>query len=611
MNPLQQLKPIRVQDDVIDYDRQTKYLFKSGPAEVSYQNATLNQISNSALSGNMIPPGIGASVDRHALISLCYRVTLTGADQGDNLFVPNFMGLRFLPITHSMSSASIQINTNGSSAVSPIRYIDDLMRYKDRDALRKFYSKTAWAQDLYPSFEYFLSQQGGTGGNPLNVGLGEGGFNYEGRGTVLTHVASNTPTSAVIYYYVTECIPVSPYLMGEDEEGRGFIGVTQLDFNFVFSNLNGLYCIGNDGSIPVISNAQVDICDGSVIPADMGGLILNANPRVQFRFLTPNATLRIPENNFYNYYYLDNHLTRCNQLLASDFGAGNSFSGYSVTRGTCKSNAIQVQGVPSRVYVSVRKNQELLLNSDPDVKMFIERVAVQFNNKSGYLSTASPEDLFSLSVRNGLRMTYKEARLVGYPLCIDFARDIGLREDLAPGSSITANFYITCDYYNTTEVDQDNLEISLTFVYDGLFFNKGLAWGQETHFLSREDVVKAKSGDNVETITYSEAEMLHGGAFGNIKKIIGKAKSYLKSDEGKAQIKSLIKKYGPKVMDLVKMYGPEIAEGILMMVGLGGGKQLSQADINKIVKIYEGGMIPGAGSAMVSGGRRMNKRRLR
>ena len=123
-NPLSDLQPIRVQDDLINYDKQTKYLFKSGPSQISYQSANLNSISNASVSGTIVPPGVACSVDRHAKISLCYRVTLTAAvDEGlGNLFVPNHMALRFLPITQSMSAASIQINSNASTAISPNRF---------------------------------------------------------------------------------------------------------------------------------------------------------------------------------------------------------------------------------------------------------------------------------------------------------------------------------------------------------------------------------------------------------------------------------------------------------------------------------------------------------
>ena len=73
--------------------------------------------------------------------------------------------------------------------------------------------------------------------------------------------------------------------------------------------------------------------------------------------------------------------------------------------GTMSSNNIQLNSIPSKLYVFMRKrNQDL--NSDPfstDTFLKIKSLSIQWGNRNGVLSSADQRQLFDLACKNGFQ----------------------------------------------------------------------------------------------------------------------------------------------------------------------------------------------------------------
>ena len=72
------------------------------------------------------------------------------------------------------------------------------------------------------------------------------------------------------------------------------------------------------------------------------------------------------------------------------------------------SNNIQLNSIPSRLYIFARNNNSVLY-ADPfhsDTFLSIENISIQFGNRSGCLASASKRQLYDLSVKNGVNLSW-------------------------------------------------------------------------------------------------------------------------------------------------------------------------------------------------------------
>jgi hypothetical protein len=84
-----------------------------------------------------------------------------------------------------------------------------------------------------------------------------------------------------------------------------------------------------------------------------------------------------------------------------------------------------------------------------DAFLAIERVDVTFENRSGLLGTATPEDLYQISVSNGCNLSWEQYnRHKGSVLALQFGKDIGLDDGLAPGVRGNYSIQVTVTFRN-------------------------------------------------------------------------------------------------------------------------------------------------------------------
>jgi len=275
--------------------------------------------------------------------------------------------------------------------------------------------------------------------------------------------ASGAGTSPFAYFYIefTTTEPLlflSPFISGSSNNQASFLGV---------NNMTVTLNVGNASR--VMSNASFAIPDGQTDPVrTLSGvsLVSFASTQLLFNFLTIPPTLysKIEPKNVLHY----NSYTFYNTTSQSDIGIGQTK--------TLTSNNIQLNQVPSKILIYVRKDQNTLNTYDSNSFLVIEKLSIMFANRSGLLSSATQSQLYHMSLRNGLNMSYYEfngqgvsrnangsaspVATIGSIIVIDPALDLSLDTQYSNMSSGQYNIQFSIDVKNhTLEVVKPNIYI--------------------------------------------------------------------------------------------------------------------------------------------------------
>jgi hypothetical protein len=249
------------------------------------------------------------------------------------------------------------------------------------------------------------------------------------------------------------------------------------------------------------------------------------------RFITPNIIETIPPALPYPYEVVNSYPTG-NQFVAT----GATFS--------MSSNNIQLTNIPSKIYCYIRQQDSDLQitsgasNATPapgytyaDGFARITGVSIQFNNVAGLLSSATEADLWRLSVRNGIELSWPEwtqcnanstgvappqaltGVSTGAILCIKPYLDFGLPPDLAPGVLANQfNLQINVNAVNTNpNTPGTTFTLFIIIIQEGILTitseDNAL---QQLGTLTKSEIVNAR---NIEPMPWNQAKSWNGGSF--------------------------------------------------------------------------------------------------
>ena len=145
-----------------------------------------------------------------------------------------------------------------------------------------------------------------------------------------------------------------------------------------------------------------------------------------------------------------------------------------------------------KVLIFVRKALGSQGTNDPDFFLPIRGISIQFNNHSGILSTATPQDLFRYSCEAGSNQSWEEfygiankanpnptlgsqpIPTTGSLLCLDFGKHINITEDYyAPGSlgnfQFQFNLQVVNQFISGNNATNTAWELVLITMNSGLF----------------------------------------------------------------------------------------------------------------------------------------------
>jgi len=200
---------------------------------------------------------------------------------------------------------------------------------------------------------------------------------------------------------VAEPLLLSPFVFGSTHGKQGFYGIQTMNFQMnMLSNANRAWRSARfttpAGDIYVKTAVVQQFEDSTLL----------------FQYLTPHASEMLPSRNVVPYYELPVYRTNSYPAIAGrGNGTYNPATGSFNAGGTAVLNSsnIQLNGIPDKLIMFVRKTPTTLNCCDTDSYLTINNVRINFNNQAGLLSSMEPEQLYTNSVMSGLtNMSYEE-----------------------------------------------------------------------------------------------------------------------------------------------------------------------------------------------------------
>lgn len=546
-NNIVPLQPVVIRDKRLRVSEKREYAVFEGGQQVTYNPFTTTAFSNSYISFNVTTPSPRIILDRKIYIK--YQITLTftpiANPGGIKILQQGVDAFRAFPLSTCMTSINLKLNGVGVS-ISPDEIIQALMRYNTcNDVINLDYSMCPSMLDKTQNYIDLNNSHR----NPLNF-YGDNPADQNRGGFVIKSI-SNNAASATIVAVITEPLFISPLNFGAGNS-QGFMGVQTFDLSITLSNLARMW-----SHMAGVNGVVFD--DNSVV-AQL------ADPTLLFCYITPKEIFPIPAVVPYSYYPLVNIET--NQGLSIVPNA---------TANLIMANT-QLASVPRRIFIYASRPKTgtgaKSLNTT-DTFFSIENISITWDNVNSILASATKQDLYQISRKNGCNLSWEEwsgepsprlgtnpiglpdttINLTGSVLCLDMGEDIGLSSLLAPGVGGNYNFQVYCTVKNINPTDTINPVLHVVIVSEGSFTVYNNTATPSNTVLSKEDVLNVSQ---MPEVGLPPIDMFYGGGFWSKFKDIGE-------DILKGVQKSL-----PVIRDAVQI-GSEVAPYLAPLMGLGGG----------------------------------------
>ena len=374
-----------------------------------------------------------------------------------------------------------------------------------------------------------------------------------------------TDTTVYATFRVCEPLLLSPFVFGSPDGKQGFYGIQTMNLQMNISANASRAWRSISTTSGYTKSAVVSGLGTSIQPF--------ANSRLIFTFMTPHASDMLEPRNVIPYYELPIYRTTGMQAAPSAMkltaGASGATGGaIPDTTGTfiaasapptisVSSNNIQLNCVPDKLIICLRKQIANLTCCDTDNYLTIQGISITWNNQAGLMSTFTPDQLYRASIASGLHnMSWDEfsgsmvsnmgdnstinsksncdligpymgvgahaqnngigVKLIpttGSILVLDFATVIQLTEEYyAPGSLGSFNLQVQVTVSNLQYDDwtSGNYEMIVMPMNTGVFVNEKGTSSTFIALLTKEDVIQASSQ---EPYTNYEVKRMVGGSF--------------------------------------------------------------------------------------------------
>jgi hypothetical protein len=528
-------KTLLVEDARIsDLTSDLGYAVESGAASVTYQQFGAISQSASQITFQIQCPNENVIIDRAVRIqsTLAISVAIAGVTAGALAF--NYGqndSLQAFPLASLMLTLQAQIN-NTSVSVNLQDILPQILRLNDNRELLRYNSTTPALTDCgYASF----SNAALTNNNPL-AGYSNSSYDIDfvprgafpylpGSFSVLhynavTQTYDSLLTSAgvndtwVVGFQVNVIEPLflSPFTFSNPQhDAQGIFGINNFS---VVANLDST-CkrLLSTASQATTYTPTLGYTPYATIP--VGTTTANlANYR--------GTTVQPITSSFLNLCFLSPqpsqsmHLSSRNSCPYIDYpryisSAQNSGTVAAGATTTITSSNIQINQCPDSFIICVRIPMATQTVKNPSSFFSINNISINFNNKSGILSSANKSDLFHISLANGCNQSWSEwsgiqntannatgtgssVYTTGSLLVLSPVFNFGLENSLSSGSLGNYNFQFTINVTNTTTVACVP-EIVVLCANSGIFqTNQGMS-AAFTGLLTKETVLKTVAQD--------------------------------------------------------------------------------------------------------------------
>jgi len=594
---------VLVEDSVIsELTDEISFGVMSGAAQKTFQPYTANSVSNSTLTFSIQIPSESICINRHLLIETDINLTLTasGVPGNQSAWNPKLCSFNAFPFHQLVNSVTNTIN-NTSVTTQVCDILPAILRMNDPRAMGLTNSfAPSLRQGAYAALEdaYPASNNAGGGyrsGSLDNRYLGDSSIVYKyvkvehylnGEfvdDNLISTGAANE--SWIIYLTITTREPVglclSPWVATKPDEKGGIYGVNNMSFLYQLdSNASRVYKAPrvNPVSNPNIGTYILAATEANWITSVSFGckygtdnnaaastvLLGLVQPRLLFEFNTfsPEQVTKLSGrcvNKFLDYPRYISQSSQTTTIPSSDVTSGVGFS-FAPTKVTLTSQSIQLNQVPDLLLVYVRvplaqQSFDTIISNGAistigsDGFLSIDKISVTFNNGSGIMSTALQPQLYDISRRNGLNMSFEEFQGYANDFQLDTALEARLPQVVSTGGSLLVlspsldfnvpqfisasslgqfNFYMTLDVYNQYPATT-NCEIIIISLNSGVHITQAGQCQVMTGLLTKQQVLDTKSSKAVPAISTGEFERLVGGShehrgMSHIKSLLGMRK---------------------------------------------------------------------------------------
>lgn len=616
INPL---KVVQVRDPVTIINNERYYAILQGGSVVSYKPFTTTSISNSSIQFTAPPPNPNIIVDRKLYFNLPVRLIFqSSAPNANNLLRAGYDAPRFMPISSSLNTLSSTLN-NITTSINMADIIHALLHYNTDHVLKEHdYSLTPSCPDQSQNYDDLVgairNPLGGYGDSNDESVMGRGGF-------AKYNIVVNTPSLAVIDCIFTENLFLSPYYWGCDN-ASGFIGLQTMDYNLTFlqNAANRMWSHATGGALApgAITSSQIAFNNFTALnpaPFSYGSAV----PQLLYKYITPSVLQTIPRSVVYPYFNVDRYPSDFTSALAPN------------AETTLVSQNIQLKSIPRRMYIYARNNNSTLYSapSFTDTYLAITGITVNWNNNQGLLSSARPEDLYKISVKNHCNLSYTQWSggpvyqsgsfvtkhgTIGSVLCLEFATDIGLAGDEAPGLLGTYQLQMNVNVRNVNQTQNVTPVLMIVVVSEGTFTIEDNRAVTQVGVISKQDILDARMNMSP-YVNYEDIQRVNGGDFlSGLRKFGENVFHGIKGALSKAY------EIGQKIAPYVKT-GIDIAKIIAPLLAAGGEGELMGAGCNDCHQGYgneiddgmfgNGVLVGGHSGGNPVGGKMMPRKSLR
>lgn len=530
-------------------------------AQVTFHNQQASSATTAGCTFDVVVPSLSTLISRKVLIrtTLQFTVSVTvpanGGAGGFYALLPNTLCLAPFAFHQLCNVMNCTIN-NQTFTFNCKDQLNEILRCLDKEVLAEYNNYTPVQLDYYAKYSDVAKYDNAGALNNNFESILDSPFRSAGalggdgdikcRGSfplTFSAVPQNATNGAVAKTFdvtvnIVEPLIMSPFLLStmKSSNAAALYGVQNMNFNFQFRSdawraLRGALL----GANPSIAWKSV----GPIVPG---------NTYLEFQFLTPPPSLRLPARNIVPYLH-----TQCFLTTIAPSG-GTAAPGDAVSQ---ESNTIQLASIPDKVLIFARKVNKTFADSDTylglDPTKYNGNISIQFNNVPGILSGAATEQLYEMSRNAGVNMTYNEwvgtsqitvdnppadtrgdangcvqsLQTAGAVIALRFGHDIPIpNEYYCPGSIGQFSWQCNVSFINNTgaNINSGDYQLGMIFIYSGMIVTSLGSTSSYTGLITKQECLDAAEKPVVNQGAYQR--IWGGGWWSSLKSGMSKAAKY-------------------------------------------------------------------------------------
>lgn len=525
---------VRVIDKRLQPVDKMSYAVKYGAKSLNPQQFLAQSMSTSQVQFNVIIPSFETLISRSLYIRSTFKLKMVynvpTPAEGVTIFkYGDLEALQAYPF-HSLLSTSQSTINNQTSTCNIQDLLHIFTRTHNKHSLARLHSSTPCQKDIYANYNDASGTINNPNGSFANTSLdndfhGNGSWipkqviyddgsangvditdtfnnqNYDGD-VVAGNIAAGNKTFYFTFETREPVLGLAPWIWCDPTyDQNALYGVNNLSFLF---NVAGATRVWRTGNYNFVNCTLASLSDCYL----------------DFIFMTPHEDMLYPKQCVTSYYDMPRYISPVGSIAIG-------------TKTTLTSQSLQLSSIPDMVFISVKKSYGQMTNNDADSYLQIDKINVLFNNNSGLLSSATPQDLWQMGVdhccsnqtwyewsgkaftRSGSSTVNQVVRTSGPILMLSFGNDIAIQDGFSAPSSIGAfNFQVQLQVTNNTNdnIEANEYEIQIVTMNSGIFMCSAGISSKYLAVLNKSDVLSTAKQN---PYTSADVDRLVGGSKGS------------------------------------------------------------------------------------------------